>query len=377
MKGNIRFGSIFGIPFYLNPSWFIVLALVTLDYGYEVSEITHLPGLVPWTWGLIIALLLFSSVLVHELGHSLVAISQGIKVKSITLFLFGGLAILEKESKRPLESLLVAIAGPLVSLIFFVILTLINNNLQLPLVLRLVVQVLASINLVLGLFNLIPGLPLDGGNILKAIVWKITGNPNKGILFASRFGQAFGYIAIAIGVLSVFKLIHYGSIWTILIGFFLLQNANLAAQSVQVKENLEGFTALDVMIDRGPIASDNLNLREFANTYVIGQKPWKRFLLKDATGKLSGILTVESLKNVPTSLWSKTLVSQIQEEPENLVTILSSTPLLEVIISLEQQINSAELIVLSQTDELLGLIDRISIAEFLQKRALTLISPNT
>lgn len=101
MNGNIRVGSLFGIPFYVNPSWFIVLGLVTLSYGEQIAAVTRLPGLLPWIWGLVTALLLFASVLAHELGHSLVAIAQGIKVKSITLFLFGGLALLEKESKSP------------------------------------------------------------------------------------------------------------------------------------------------------------------------------------------------------------------------------------------------------------------------------------
>jgi Zn-dependent protease len=186
MNGNIRVGSLFGIPFYVNPSWFIVLGLVTWSYGQQIVSMTRLPGLVPWVWGLITALLLFASVLAHELGHSLTAMYQGIKVKSITLFLFGGLAMLEKESKSPLESFLVAVAGPAVSLVIFVVLKLVNENLELPLSLRIIVPVLAYMNLVLGLFNLIPGLPLDGGNILKAIVWQITGNPNKGILLASR-----------------------------------------------------------------------------------------------------------------------------------------------------------------------------------------------
>lgn len=191
MNGNIRVGSLFGIPFYINPSWFLILGLMTLTFGTDLAYQTNLPGLVPFLLGLVASLLLFSSVLAHELGHSFVAISQGIEVKSITLFIFGGLAALEKESKTPEQAFFVAIAGPVVSLILFAIFLIIETNFTLPIALQLIVSLLATINLVLALFNMIPGLPLDGGNVLKAIVWKITGNPQKGVIFAGRFGQFF------------------------------------------------------------------------------------------------------------------------------------------------------------------------------------------
>ncbi|MGB7522478.1 MAG: M50 family metallopeptidase, partial [Spirulinaceae cyanobacterium] len=119
MNNNIRVGNLFGIPFFINPSWFLVLGLVTLSFGGQLAGFPQLSGLVPWILGLITALLLFASVLAHELGHSAAAIQQGISVKSITLFIFGGLASLERESKTPGEAFLVAIAGPLVSLLLF------------------------------------------------------------------------------------------------------------------------------------------------------------------------------------------------------------------------------------------------------------------
>jgi Zn-dependent protease len=178
MNGNIRLGSLFGIPFYVNPSWFLILGLVTWDYGNGLAAaFPSLTGGTPILLGLVTALLLFGSVLAHELGHSFVAIKQGIKVESITLFLFGGLASLEKESDTPAAAFWVAIAGPAVSILLFGILTTLGITTQITGPLAAIIGVLATINLSLGLFNLIPGLPLDGGNILKAIVWKVTGNP--------------------------------------------------------------------------------------------------------------------------------------------------------------------------------------------------------
>ncbi|MGB6166925.1 MAG: site-2 protease family protein, partial [Geitlerinemataceae cyanobacterium] len=176
MNGSFRVGSLFGIPFFINQSWFLILALVTLNYA---TRFLSLGGILPWIMGLFLALLLFASVLAHELGHSVVAQRQGIEVQSITLFLFGGLARLDRESKTPSQAFWVAIAGPVVSLMLFGVFTALQT---LPVVdpFPAVFQLLASINLVLALFNLIPGLPLDGGNVLKAIVWKVTGNPYKG-----------------------------------------------------------------------------------------------------------------------------------------------------------------------------------------------------
>jgi Zn-dependent protease len=196
MNGNIRVGNLFGIPFYVNPSWFLVLGLVTLTYGNGLAaQFSSLTGVVPFVLGLATALLLFASVVAHELGHSFVALRQGIKVHSITLFLFGGLASLEKESETPAGAFWVAIAGPLVSFLIFGIATLLGGSLQLTGPIGAILGLLAYVNLTLGIFNLIPGLPLDGGNILKAAVWKITGNPYKGVKFASRVGQAFGWVS--------------------------------------------------------------------------------------------------------------------------------------------------------------------------------------
>ncbi|QYO62000.1 site-2 protease family protein [Leptolyngbya sp. 7M] len=248
MNGNLRIGSLFGIPFYVNFSWFLILALITWNYGQQLGAAFPYLGGGAWLLGLVTALLLFASVLAHELGHSLVALRQGIPVNSITLFIFGGLASLGEESKTPVEAFWVAIAGPLVSLVLFGLLTVINTSVSLSAPLAAVVGSLALINLVLALFNLLPGLPLDGGNVLKALVWKITGKPYKGIAFASRAGQFLGWVGISLGLLNLLGISNVGSIWTLLIGWFLLQNAGRYAQAASVQEQLSGLTAADAVL---------------------------------------------------------------------------------------------------------------------------------
>jgi Zn-dependent protease len=368
MNGNIRIGNLFGIPFYINPSWFFVLGLVTLSYGGNLANFPELTGLLPWLLGFIAALILFASVLAHELGHSFVAIAQGIPVKSITLFIFGGLATLEKESETPLQAFLVAIAGPLVSVLLFGIFALISVTVPLSAPLEAIVELLASINLILALFNLIPGLPLDGGNVLKSIVWQITGNPNKGVIFAGRVGQAIGWLGIIIGGLAVFGLSPIGSVWTLLIGWFLLQNAGFAAQSATVQDKLDSYTAEDAIIPNSPIVMANLSIREFVNDYVIGKDRWKKFLVTDEEGKLIGEIATEDLKQIPTSQWNDTYIREIIQPVENLKTVPADLSLLEVVKIIETE-NKSELVVVNSTGVVMGLLEKASIISLMEKEA--------
>ena len=366
MNGNIRIGNLFGIPFFINPSWFFVLGLVTWSYGSSLTEFPQLTGIMPWLLGLVAALLLFSSVLAHELGHSFVAISQGISVKSITLFIFGGLATLEKESETPLQAFLVAIAGPLVSILLFGVFALVARTAPLSDPLQAVVSLLAYINLVLAVFNMIPGLPLDGGNVLKALIWKITGNPNKGVIFAGRVGQAIGWLAIALGILSILGISQIGSIWTLLIGTFLLQNAGFAAQSAVVQDKLSQYTAEDAVIPDSPIVNQNLSIREFVNNYVIGKERWKKFLVVDDNQQLMGTVATEDLKQTPTSQWNDVFLQELVKPVSQLDTMPANTSLLEAAKLFETQKPSA-LVVLNESGAVLGLLEKSSIIDLMTK----------
>ncbi|NEQ37692.1 MAG: site-2 protease family protein [Okeania sp. SIO3I5] len=370
MNGSFRVGNLFGIPFYINSSWFLVLGLLTLNYGDNLA--TQFPqelgGILPWILGLITALLLFSSVLAHELGHSFVAQYQGIEVKSITLFIFGGLASLDKESKTPAEAFWVAIAGPLVSIVLFGLFKSINIFTSITGAASVIVEILAYINLVLALFNLIPGLPLDGGNILKSIVWKITNNPEKGIIFASRVGQAFGSLTIISGLIPTFLFSSFPNFWNILIGLFLLQNAGRSAQYGEVQSVLRNLTTVDAIVPNNPIVSESLSLREFVNEYVIGKESRKQFLVTDEAGQLVGVINVDDLKIVNTSQWPLVQVKELTKSLTNMESVNAETPLLEVVSLLEQkQIN--QLTVIGENGMLVGLIEKASIRRLLENKS--------
>ncbi len=366
MNGNIRIGNLFGIPFFINPSWFLVLGLVTISYGSNLTNFPELTGIMPWFLGFVAAILLFSSVLAHELGHSFVAIAQGISVKSITLFIFGGLATLEKESETPLQAFSVAIAGPLVSVLLYGIFSFIAVTLPLSLPLKAIISLVAYINLVLALFNMIPGLPLDGGNVLKSIVWKITGNPNKGVIFAGRVGQVVGWLAITLGVLSILGISQIGSFWTLLIGVFLLRNAGFAAQSATVQDKLSQYTAGDAVIPDSPIVANHLTVREFVNDYVIGQERWKKFLVVDENERLVGAISTGDLKQIPTSQWNDIEIKELMKPVEEVNTIQANTSLLEVAKLIETQ-DIRELVVVSEDGKAIGLLEKGSIIDLMTK----------
>jgi Zn-dependent protease len=367
MNGNIRVGSLFGIPFYINPTWFLVLGLVTWSYGEGLAaQFPYLPGASPFILGLVTALLLFSSVLAHELGHSFVAIKQGIKVDSITLFIFGGLASLEKESESPAAAFWVAIAGPAVSLLLFGILTTLGFTAHLTGPVAAITAVLAAINLSLGLFNLIPGLPLDGGNILKAIVWKVTGNQYKGVKIASIVGQAFGWVAIASGLLPLVLYGSFDNIWNLLIGSFLLQNAGKSAQFARVQERLTGLTVADAVTPNSPIIHQDITLREFVDQRTLAGSNWQKFLVTDESGHLVGELVLDALKDVRSDRWAHTAVSEIMTAIEPSTIIISDRPLLQAI----EQLESKQVVTLSVTDSdgiLVGLLEKAAVINLIHR----------
>jgi Zn-dependent protease len=376
MNGNIRVGSLFGIPFYINPTWFLVLGLVTWNYGDAFAkQFPSLLGGSPLLLGLVTAMLMFSSVLAHELGHSFVAIKQGIKVDSITLFIFGGLASLEKESDTPAAAFWVAIAGPAVSLCLFGLLTAIGFAAHITGPLAAIMAVLASINLLLGLFNLIPGLPLDGGNILKAIVWQITGNQYQGVKIASIVGQAFGWVAIASGLLPLVLSGSLDNAWNLLIGVFLLQNAGKSAQFARVQERLTGLTVADAITPNSPIISENITLREFVDQRTLSGNNWQKFLVTNTSGQFIGELAITDLNTIRSDRWAHTLVSELMQsmsatgdltnQPPTMIN--SDRPLLQAIEQLESN-KITTLVVTNSDGKLLGLLEKASVINLLQRQ---------
>ncbi len=364
MQTNWRIGSLFGIPLFLDPLWFVILGLATLNFGVAYQE---LGTILAWSAGMGMALLLFASVLLHELGHSLVAKAQGIKVNSITLFLFGGIAAIEEESKTPVKAFQVAIAGPLVSIALFFLLYFFSHILPDNAVLSSMVGNLAKINLVLGLFNLIPGLPLDGGQVLKAALWQATGDRFQAVRLAAKAGQILGYVAIALGFLVDYltgELVT--GLWIVLLGWFGIRNATRYDRVAILQSTLLQLTAIDVMTRNFRVVNANSSLRSFADIYLLAadQSLQSPVYFAESDGRYRGLVTIDDLRNVERSKWETQTLQTIAHPLTEIPTVTESTDLADVINRLETE-NLPHITVLTPAGAVAGVIDRGDIVQSL------------
>ncbi|MEL6397994.1 MAG: site-2 protease family protein [Cyanobacteria bacterium J06607_6] len=365
MRSGWRVGSILGIPLYLDTSWFVIVLLVTFVYGSNPLWQEQW-GDGSWLIGLAMALLLFGSVLLHELGHSLVAQSQGIQVNSITLFLFGGIAAIDQESKTPGQAFQVAIAGPAVSLSLYFLLTLCITVLSLPGPLAVLFASVAQINLVLTVFNLIPGLPLDGGQVLKAAVWKLTDSRIKGIRWAARTGQILGWTAVGGGLLIYLAQPSLDLIWIVLIGGFAIRNAANYGRIADLQETLSELTAADAMARDFRVLDANLTLRQFADEYLL-QSTRAPLYFAASDGRYRGLVKIEDVRDIERSEWESRTLQSIARPLTAVTNVRETTPLVEVIAALEAQ-ETARLVVLTPADAVAGVIDRGEVVRALGKK---------
>lgn len=354
MEKNWQIGSLFGIPLFLDPLWFVIVGLATLNFGFAYQQWGNVTA---WSAGLIMALLLFTSVLLHELGHSLVAQSQGIKVNSITLFFFGGIAAIEEESKTPGKAFQVAIAGPVVSISLFLLLTFGSKILPDTTLLSFILRDLARINLVLALFNLIPGLPLDGGQVLKAALWKITGDRFQAVHWAARSGQILGYGAIALGfAIDFFTQELITGLWVVLLGWFGIRNANSYENVTTLQETLLQLQAADAMTRDFRVVDAEKTLREFADTYLL-ESSSSQVYFAASDGRYRGLVKVDDLRTIERSNWETTTIETIVHPLDTIPTVTESTSLAEVINKLETE-QLTQITVLSPAGAVAGVIDR-------------------
>ncbi len=364
MQTSWKIGSLFGIPLFLDPLWFIILTLVTLNFGLNYLQWGNV---LAGSAGLVMALLLFGSVVLHELGHSIVARSQGIKVNSITLFLLGGIAAIEEESKTPGEALQVAIAGPSVSIALFVLLTLLSYILPTSSLASLMMGDLARINLILALFNLIPGLPLDGGQIFKAAVWKVTGDRFLAVHWAARAGQILGWSAIAAGAVLEFSTGELvGGLWLVLLGWFGIRNATTYDRVTTLQETLLKLVAADAMTREFRVVDANQTLRSFADVYLL-ETNTRPVYFAESDGRYRGMVSIDDLRLVERSQWESQTVQSIVQPIAEIPHVTESTSLAEVINSMETK-QLAWITVLSPAGAVAGIIDRGDIVRSLVQK---------
>jgi Zn-dependent protease/CBS domain-containing protein len=360
LQGHWRIGQLWGIPLYIAPSWFLVVLLITVGYGLNwQADYPDWGAIKVWTVSFSMALLLFASVLMHELGHSLVAIVQGIRVKSVTLFLFGGIAAIEQEAKTPAKAIQLAIAGPAVSLgIAGLMLAL---SLVLPDFGQVLSSRLASVNLLLVVFNLIPALPLDGGQVLKALIWRFTGDPIQGTQIAAKSGQILGWGAVIAGLALALLQEDFTGGWIALLAWFVLRNASAYAGLADLQKTLVHLQAKDAFNQDFRVVDAGMTLRQFADAYLLDTSPPKIYVAA-LDGRDQGIVSLETFNQLERSQWEQQTLLTIVQPLSVLPTVLETTPLVEVIQRMEA-LQCPQLLVLSAPGAVVGILDRSNVVQ--------------
>ena len=354
-----------GIPLRIHPSWFVILGLATLAFQQQYSR--QFPAVDPaaalWLLGFGTAVLLFASVLLHELGHSLAAVTQGVKVRSITLFFLGGVASVERECSTPRGALLVAAAGPLVSLLLALLLLGGSHGAShaSPLLGAMLAE-LGGLNLILALFNLLPGLPLDGGLILKALVWQWTGSQRRGIQVATASGRFLALMAISLGVILLLRGGSAGGLWLILLGWFGLGAARNQTQLLALQTALRELKVKQAAKRRFRVLEASASLRELSRLQRGEEGAAADWLLVCDGGRWRGVVDDGPLQELPVQRWDSEQLGDHLKPLSSLPSIRDDASLAEAVLQLEDS-GGSRLLVLSPAGLPSGTLERPDLGE--------------
>jgi Zn-dependent protease/predicted transcriptional regulator len=368
MKVSWRIGRLFGIGIYIDASWLVIFGLFTwiMSSYYFPGAYPRWPAWQYWVVGTCTALLLFASVLVHELAHSLVAIRQGEKVRRITLFILGGVAQITEEPKEASKEFFMALVGPLTSF------AIAGACYGLIFVLRPVSEPLAAIarylsfiNVLLGAFNLLPGFPMDGGRVFRSIIWKLTGNLKKATRIASFVGQGFAFVFISVGFFMLFRGFFVDGIWIMLIGWFLYSAAGQGYHQIIMKEMLAHVRAEDLMKRDVHGVSGDLTIQKLVDEFIFRHQD-RTFIVADR-GEIKGIISLEDIKKIPRDQWPTTRVSEAMTPRQDLSTASPDDDGNKVLAQLtNKRIHQVPVV---QDGKIQGVVSRTDILHFLQLRS--------
>jgi Zn-dependent protease/CBS domain-containing protein len=370
-KSGFRIGSILGIPIYLHASWLLIFGLITYSLGMQFTQ-SHpqWSSTQHWTVGVLTSLLFFASVLFHELSHSVVAMHYKIRVASITLFLFGGVARIGREPSKAIQEFNIAIAGPLASYflcVFFFGLTLLFPYSD---ALGALGLWLAQINFAVATFNLLPGFPLDGGRIFRAAVWGATKDFTRATRVASVSGQLVAYGLISLGAwFAAVKHDWQSGLWLACIGFYLQSAARDSIAQLAIRETLAGLRASDVMNNEVPTINRNTSLEEYSAEVL---RTGRRCHLVVTEDRLVGMINVQALNSVPRDEWNSNSVQAVMIPRERISWAAPEEPLLRLLERLlAADINQMPVVSVSGEDDaqVIGMVTRDSILRVMQTRA--------
>jgi Zn-dependent protease/predicted transcriptional regulator len=338
---GFKIGSILGINIRIDWSWLFIFLLVTWNLAVVFGQFHSDWGTgLRWSTAILAALLFFGSVLAHEISHSLVARSQGLPVRSITLFLFGGVSSIESEPESPRNEFVMALVGPLTSFVVGFVLLFVAGIPAGPMSgsianpeqaigglspLATLLMWVGSVNIFVGIFNLLPGFPLDGGRILRSILWAISDNLRRATRWASGLGQVIAWIMIVAGIAMLFGVqipffgTGLGGLWLAFIGWFLNGAATQSYQKIVVQDVLEGVTVRRMMRSEPPTVTAGVTVSSLVNDHVLRSDD-HAFPVVDH-GRLAGIVTLEDIRSISKDAWDRTSVGQIMTPAQELEVV--------------------------------------------------------
>jgi len=366
LNANIRLFRLWGIPVEINMSWILILVFMTWTfatnyYPFYFPETFSSPEL--WVLGFVTTLFLFLSILMHEFSHSIVAVRSGIPIKKITLFMFGGVARMERDVENPIDEMKTAAAGPAMTVllvgVFFALSRLFSRN-TIPYAL---VYSLMRINMVVLVFNLIPGFPLDGGRILRAGLWYRSGNFVRATRIASGVGKAFAVFLVVVGFLYIFLGSFIGGLWMIFIGFFLHQAAQSGYMTAALRESISHLRVSDIMRTGVVTVDVGMTLRTLVDEYFLKHHYNAYPVLHEGT--LIGIVTLSDVKRVDRDDWSRVTVEQVMRDDVVRFALRHYDPA-DRVVDLIMRKGAGRIPVLDDTGAVVGIVSRGDLMEALK-----------
>ncbi|HJY26561.1 MAG TPA: site-2 protease family protein [Pyrinomonadaceae bacterium] len=372
MKAQIKLGRIFGVEIGLHYSWFIIALLITFSIAdqFRLNNPNWSDSL-RWGLALVTAVLFFVSIVVHELSHALVAKARGLPVRAITLFALGGVAQIEKEAADAKTEFWMGIVGPITSFVIGLLCLGITLALgwtpphfpQQPI--PAILMWLGVINIGLAIFNMIPGFPLDGGRVLRGLLWWITGNARRATTIAARVGQVIAFLMILYGVMQFFSGAGINGLWIAFIGWFLLSASRESYAQMMITEGLRGLRVADVMTSEYTAIDGYLNLQTFAEEHLM--RSGRRFFVVTINDRPEGIVTPHEINEVPRARWPYTTVADVMRPLDRTRTVGPNTPVTEALeVMASQDLNQLPVV---SGGALAGLISRSHILQLIQTRA--------
>lgn len=368
LSNSFRLFTIRGIEVGVHYSWLIIFGLVTWSLSVYVfpgvPDIPRLSQVEYWVLGALTSILLFASVLIHELAHSFVALARGLKARSITLFIFGGVSNLSGEAKSASTEFLVAIVGPLTSFALAGITYGLASVVTEPRA-ELVLSYLFLINLTLGIFNLIPGFPLDGGRVLRAILWGTTGNVRRATEWAANVGKLVAYLLFGYAVFTILDGRNFiGGLWTGAIAWFLHNAASSSVQQLVFEQRLRRVKVADVIHPDDTTVSPDMTVAELVDQYILPAA--RRAVPVAQDGRLVGIVTISDIGKVPPEQRGVVTVAQVMGGKERLHTVRADSRVLDAFELLSE--HDLEQLPVMDGDRFVGLLTRADVARQLQLR---------